>query len=228
MSIFFVKLGSAYAHENVSDHSQTNYEPNNTLPTSQRFPVDIYCPEIPKVYPWSIYAGASIPIFQLPFSNVVPHAAFQEIVGMTKDLLESASGYTTLYAVLEGKTIDATATYEGVDYRYVKTNIGAGLGIQQGLWTRYFLLYLNILPGIYQSNFSASDNSVNDSSYNVYLGVTSGFRIYFVRNENFNFYTNLEMSVDFAKKNNLTLEDGSAVNPNQYALLPGVEFGIGF
>lgn len=228
MSMLCMNFGMAYAQESITDHSQSNYEPSNTLPTSQKFPVDIYCPEIPKVYPWSIYFGATIPIFELPFSNVVPHVAFQEILGVTKDLLESRNGYTTLYSVLEAKTLDSTATYEGVNYRFTKTNIGVGLGIQQGLWTRYFLLYLNILPGLYQSHFSASDNSVNDFSYNTYLGLTSGFRIYFSRNGNFVFYTNLEVSVDFAKKNSLTLEDGSSVNPNQYTLSPGIEFGIGF
>ena len=228
LSLLLLKFGSLYGQEPTVDHSVSNYDQSNTLPTSQKFPVDIYCPEVPAVLPWSIYTGISIPIFQLPFSNYVSNDAFQEILGMTKDFAEYNSGYTTFYSLLEAKTLDTTASVEGVNYRFTKTNVSAGLGMQQGLWTRHFLLFLNITPGFYQSNFSSSDNSVSDFSYNIFVGVSSGFKIYFVRSQDFIFYSNLEVSVDFARKNSLTLADGSSVNPNQYALYPGIEFGFGF
>jgi hypothetical protein len=217
-----------YAQESNVDHSASNYELSNTLPITQKFPVDIYCPEVSAILPWSIYSGVSFSMYHSSFSNYVSNDAIQYILGMTKNFTDFNNGYTTIYSLLEAKTYDSTSSAEGVSYKFTKTDVGAGLGIQQGLWTRKILLFLNVTPGFYQSSFRSDDNSINDYSYNIFLGLSSGFRFYFVKNNDYIFYSNLNISVDLARKNSLTLASESSVDPNQYALFPGIEFGFGF
>ena len=226
-SIILSQTGSIFAEEPV-DHSSSNYNETNTLPTSQKFPVDIYCPEVNETMPWSFYGGISFPLYKSPLSKYVDSNAMNTIFGMRKDFGDFNHGYTTIYSLLEAKTYDSKTSVKGVDYRLTRTSFNLGFGIEQGLWTRSFLLFLNLKPGFYQSSFRSSDNLINDYSYQPFLEFDTGFRIYFVRNNEFIFYSNLNLSIDVTRTNSLLLSDGTSINSNQSKLSPGIEFGIGF
>lgn len=230
LSSILVCLVSAlhiYAEEPTDDHSVSNYAETNTRPVTNQFPVDIYCPAVPDSMPWSVYGGVSLPLYKSPISHYVSRESLNYIVGMTKDLGDYNSGYTTIYTMLEARTYASETKTENIDYRLRQTNFNFGFGIEQGLWTRSFLIYLNAKPGWYQSLFQSS-GGVQDDSYQVFFEGDTGFRIYFVRNDNNIFYMNLNLSVDLKRTNSVTLEDGSTINTNQAKLFPGIEFGFGF
>ena len=223
-----IQCGRVCADEQPVDHSSLNYDETNTLPTTEKFPVDIYCPEVIETLPWSFYTGISYPFYKSPLSQYVDTDVMAYILGMTKDFADFNHGYTTFYSLLETRTYNSDSSFQGIDYRFTRTNFNIGLGIEQGLWTRYFLTYLNVKPGLYQSSFRSSDNLIHDDSYQIFLELDSGFKIYFSRKDDFIFYSNLNVSIDVTRRNNVTFSDVSNVNSNQVILYPGIEFGLGF
>ena len=212
----------------TQDFSKSNYNSSNTMPVTQKFPVDIYCPAFPENLKSSFYGGISFPFYRSSFSNYIALNNPQYQIGTSKNFVNFNSGYNDLFGLLEVKTFDSSKAVNGVNYNFTRTSAGLGISLQQGIWTKKFTVFITLMPGIYQSYFRSSDNYVNDNSYGIYFGTTAGFKIYFTRNDNYEIYTNFKINFDFSKINNSTLNDGSLVNSNDPAANVGFDIGVSF